>query len=87
MQDPTHEAGGGMLREALASYGARAADTPFVGDQVDDLKAAFHAGCPRILVRTGLGRRALEDGLPHYVEPVAVHDDLAAAVDAHLAGY
>jgi D-glycero-D-manno-heptose 1,7-bisphosphate phosphatase len=46
--------------------------------------AAFHAGCPRILVLTGLGRRALEDGLPQYVEPVAVHDDLAAAVDTHL---
>ena len=30
----------GMLRQALADYGARAADTPFVGDQVDDLKAA-----------------------------------------------
>ena len=81
---PRMKPAAGMLREALATYGARAADTPFVGDQVDDLKAAFHAGCPRILVRTGLGRRALEDGLPQYVEPVAVHDDLAAAVDAHL---
>jgi D-glycero-D-manno-heptose 1,7-bisphosphate phosphatase len=74
----------GMLREALASYGVRAADTPFVGDQLADLKAAFHAGCPRVLVRTGLGRTALERGLPQYLEPVAVHDDLAAAVDAHL---
>jgi D-glycero-D-manno-heptose 1,7-bisphosphate phosphatase len=37
-------------------------------------------------VRTGLGRKALEDGLPQYLEPVAVHADLAAAVDAHLAG-
>ena len=81
---PRMKPAAGMLREALAIYGARAAETPFVGDQVDDLKAAFHAGCPRILVRTGLGRRALEDALPQYVEPVAVHDDLAAAVDAHL---
>jgi len=48
-----------MLREALAIYGAKAAETPFVDDQADDLKGAFHAGCPRILVRTGLGRRAL----------------------------
>src|SRR5258707_1572923 len=30
----------GMLKEALARYGVAAADTPFVGDQVDDLKAA-----------------------------------------------
>jgi D-glycero-D-manno-heptose 1,7-bisphosphate phosphatase len=78
-QDPA-----GMLREALADYGARAAETPFVGDQVNDLKAAFHAGCPRVLVRTGLGWKALEDGLPPYLEPVAVCDDLAAAVDAYL---
>ena len=81
---PRMKPASGMLREALASYGAKAADTPFVGDQLDDLKAAFHAGCPRVLVRTGLGRKALEDGLPQYLEPVAVHDDLAAAVDAHL---
>jgi hypothetical protein len=26
----------------------------------------------------------LEQGLPQYVEPVAVYDDLAAAVDAEL---
>jgi D-glycero-D-manno-heptose 1,7-bisphosphate phosphatase len=82
---PRMKPAAGMLREALAYYGARAADTPFVGDQVDDLKAAFHAGCPRVLVRTGLGRKALSDGLPQYLEPVAVYDDLAAVVDAHLA--
>jgi len=39
-----------------------------------------------VLVRTGLGRRTLEDGLPSYVQPVSVYDDLAAAVDAGLAG-
>ncbi len=81
---PRMKPAAGMLREALANYGARAAETPFVGDQVDDLKAAFHAGCPRVLVRTGLGQRALEDGLPQYLEPVAVYDDLGAAVDAYL---
>lgn len=76
----------GLLIEALSRFGASAKDTPFVGDQVDDLKAAFHAGCPRVLVRTGLGRKALEHGLPAWVGPVAVYDDLAAAVDARLAG-
>jgi D-glycero-D-manno-heptose 1,7-bisphosphate phosphatase len=84
-KNPRMKPAAGMLREALARFGASAADTPFVGDQVEDLKAAFHAGCPRVLVRTGLGRKALEDGLPDYVQPVAVYDDLAAAVDAHLA--
>jgi D-glycero-D-manno-heptose 1,7-bisphosphate phosphatase len=83
---PRRKPSGGMLGEALARYRAIPAETPFVGDQADDLKAAFHAGCRRVLVRTGLGRKTLEDGLPQYVSPVAVHDDLAAVVDAQLAG-
>ena len=83
-KNPRMKPGCGMLREALANYGAKAADTPFVGDQLADLKAAFHAGCRRVLVRTGLGRKTLEGGVPQYLEPVAMHDDLAAAVDAHL---
>jgi D-glycero-D-manno-heptose 1,7-bisphosphate phosphatase len=82
---PRRKPSSGMLVEALARYGARASDTAFVGDQPDDLKAAFHAGCKRVLVRTGLGRKSLADGLPQYVLPVAVHDDLAAAVEAELA--
>ena len=59
---PRMKPAAGMLREALARFGARAADTPFVGDQVEDLKAAFHAGCRRVLVRTGLGRKLSKTG-------------------------
>jgi D-glycero-D-manno-heptose 1,7-bisphosphate phosphatase len=81
---PLKKPAAGMLREALAAYGARAADTPFVGDQSADLKAAFHAGCRRVLVKTGLGRKALAGGLPSYVAPVSIHPDLAAAVQAIL---
>ena len=73
-----------MLREALRRYGVTAQRTPYVGDQRDDLKAAFHAGCRRILVRSGLGRKTLERGLPSYVEPVLVADDLWDAVDRML---
>jgi D-glycero-D-manno-heptose 1,7-bisphosphate phosphatase len=83
---PRRKPAAGMLREALARYGATPAQTPFVGDQAEDLKAAFHAGCRRVLVRTGLGRKTLEEGLPEYVSPVAVHDDLAAVAHAQLAG-
>jgi D-glycero-D-manno-heptose 1,7-bisphosphate phosphatase len=81
---PRRKPAAGMLDEALHYYGVAASDTPFVGDQVDDLKAAFHAGCRRVLVRTGLGNRTWQRGLPAYLRPVAVHDDLAAAVDAEL---
>ena len=79
---PRKKPSAGMLREALAAYGARASETPFVGDQSADLKAAFHAGCRRFLVETGLGRKALASGLPAYVAPVSVHPDLAAAAQA-----
>jgi D-glycero-D-manno-heptose 1,7-bisphosphate phosphatase len=76
----------GRLKDALRHYAASAADTPFVGDQADDLKAAFHAGCPRILVKTGLGRKALEEGIPQYVDPVLIVENIAEAADAILKG-
>ena len=83
---PRRKPAAGMLAEALARYEATASETPFVGDQLDDLKAAFHAGCRRVLVRTGLGRKTLDKGIPQYLSPVAVHDDLACVVEAHLTG-
>ena len=59
---PQRKPAAGMLREALARHRAIPGETPFVGDQGDDLKAAFHAGCKRVLVRTDLGRKTLEQG-------------------------
>ncbi len=81
---PRRKPAAGMLKEALRAFDAVAAETAFVGDQADDLRAAFHAGCRRVLVRTGLGQKALLAGLPPWVAPVAVFDDLASAVDAEL---
>ena len=81
---PRRKPGPGMLREALAVHGASAAETPFIGDQADDLQAAFHAGCRRVLVKTGLGDKTLAAGLPDYVAPVAIYADLAAAVQGLL---
>ncbi len=73
----------GMLLEAIRHFGAKAADTPFVGDQASDLKAAASAHCPGVLVRTGLGRETEAGPIPRYAKPMAVHDDLAAFVDAY----
>lgn len=83
---PDRKPAPGMLRQALAAFGARAADTPFIGDQRDDLEAAFHAGCPRLLVKTGLGRKTLAAGLPAWLAPIQVCADLGAAVQALLGG-
>lgn len=77
--------GPGMLREALAQFRADPAETPFVGDSPGDLEAAKAAGCRRVLVRTGKGRETQAKGLRPDLLPVAVHADLAEAVD-HLLG-
>jgi len=80
---PRRKPAPGMLLEAMAEFGARAADTPMIGDAATDLAAAWAAGCRRVLVRTGKGAAtaaAIDPGL----HPVAVFADLAAAVDALL---
>lgn len=76
----------GLLREALRRFGADPADAAMIGDGLRDLQAARTAGCARVLVRTGHGAGTLAGGVPHDVLPVAVHDDLAAAVAALLGG-
>lgn len=68
----------GMLLAAMRHFGARPAETPFVGDQPTDLEAAAHAHCQRVLVRTGLGRRTEAGPIPNYARPMAIHDDLSA---------
>ncbi len=83
---PRRKPAPGMLREALARYRAEAGATPMIGDRLRDLEAAAAAGCPRLLVRTGRGAETQADGIPAQVLPVAVHDDLAAAVEALLGG-
>jgi len=54
-----------------------------IGDSVTDLEAAAAIGCPRHLVRTGEGAKAAA-ALPPHVLPVAVHDDVLAAVRSIL---
>ena len=76
----------GMLREALARFSAAPAETPMIGDTLRDLQAAQRAGCRRVLVRTGKGAATQATGIPRELLPVAVHSDLAAAVQAYLAG-
>ncbi len=83
---PRRKPFGGMLHEALEHYGALPRQTPFVGDQADDLKAAFHVGCRRVLVKTGMGAKALAAGLPAYLHPFAVHDNLLSAALSFING-
>ncbi len=77
--------GPGMLREALARFGATAAQTPMIGDSLGDLEAAAALSCPRILVRTGSGAATQAAGIPSHILPVAVYRDLADAARALIA--
>lgn len=84
---PRRKPAPGMLLEALAEFGADAARTPFVGDDLRDMLAAHAAGCPRILVKTGKGARVLAEGLPEVFSPVMVTSDLWAAAQYILKQY
>jgi len=85
-KSPFKKPAGGMLREAIKTFGATPPSTFFVGDQKADLQAAYHARCRGILVRTGMGGKTLAKGLPAYLEPVEAADDLSDAVRMVLAG-
>jgi D-glycero-D-manno-heptose 1,7-bisphosphate phosphatase len=73
-----------MLFEAMDRFRVAPERAIMIGDALRDLEAATAAGCRRILVRSGQGRATQAAGLPAHVLPVAVHEDLAAAVDALL---
>jgi D-glycero-D-manno-heptose 1,7-bisphosphate phosphatase len=81
---PRRKPAPGMLREAMAQFRIPAAETVMIGDALVDLEAATAVGCRRILVRSGKGRATQAAGVPANVLPVAVHEDLAAAVDSLL---
>jgi len=81
---PRRKPAPGMLFEAMRRFRIAAEDTVMIGDALSDLEAASAAGCRRILLRTGKGAMAQAEGLPRHVLPVAVCEDLAAAVDSLL---
>ncbi len=74
----------GMYRRIAEDAGVDLAKVPVIGDSLRDLEAAAAVGARPILVRTGKGERTLvAGGLP---QGTRIYDDLAAAVDALLAG-
>jgi D-glycero-D-manno-heptose 1,7-bisphosphate phosphatase len=81
---PRRKPAPGMLFEAMQRFGVAPEETVMIGDALSDLEAASAAGCRRILLRSGKGSEAQAAGLPGHVLPVAVHEDLSAAVDALL---
>jgi D-glycero-D-manno-heptose 1,7-bisphosphate phosphatase len=70
----------GMLYEAMAQFKGDPESTVMIGDAMRDLQAGFTANCQRILVKTGKGLLTLMDPKLQQFRPVALYDDLYAAV-------
>jgi D-glycero-D-manno-heptose 1,7-bisphosphate phosphatase len=80
--DATGESPLNCVRAALRAYRVAREDAVVVSESLPLIAAAADAGCRRALVRTGAGACLQARGLPAHVLPVAVHDDLGAAVGA-----
>lgn len=72
------------FRDALERFRGRPAASPVLCESMPALEAAAAVGCPRVLLRTPAGRAVQAQGIPDRLLPVAVHADLAAAVDPVL---
>ncbi len=72
--------GPGMLLEAMRHYHAFPEDTVMVGDSMVDMLAAQTAGCGRILVLTGNGKKTEAQGL-EAVTPVEVCKNILTAAE------
>ncbi len=72
----------GMLFQIAKQFGVDLAETPFVGDDISDIKAARMANAIPVLVRTGKGEYVMQH-FPEALE-VEVYDDLAHFARAAL---
>ncbi len=72
----------GLFLAAAAQYGLDLGRCVFVGDSVTDYQAAYAAGCPCVLLRSGRQGSVLDDlveGLGCIAKPLQIVDDLGAA--------
>jgi D-glycero-D-manno-heptose 1,7-bisphosphate phosphatase len=74
----------GLLEDIAARYQCSLTGVPFIGDTINDIKAAHAAGAQPILVRTGKGEAALAAAGQQELKNVPVYKDLAQAVQAIL---
>lgn len=70
-----------MLLRAHTELGVALEQSFFVGDWIDDVRAARNAGVTPLLVRTGRGISALEEIRRAELPPPAIFENLAHAVE------
>lgn len=74
----------GMLQEIASRYQCDLDQVKFIGDTINDIKAAHAAGADPVLVRTGKGERTLASADAKELENIPVYRDLLEAVQAIL---
>ena len=72
----------GLLKEISTHFNIELTNVPIIGDSLRDLQSARSVGAYPILVKTGKGKRTLENA--DQISDIPVYADLAAAVDALL---
>ena len=73
--------GTGMLLQAVQDLNIDLAHSWLVGDTASDLAAGREVGCRTVLVRTGYGRKTERDLAADEPHPIAIVDDIGAAID------
>ena len=68
-----------MIYEVLEKRKLPAHKVPFIGDALRDMQAAYAAGCPRILVRTGKGKETEQSPQLFSLKPVLIVEDILEA--------
>ena len=74
----------GLLNEIGDRFHARLADVMFVGDNINDVRAAQAAGAQPVLVRTGKGKHTAGVLEKNGLTDIPVYDDLADVVNSLL---
>jgi len=74
----------GMLIEIGNRFKASLNNVLFVGDNINDIKAAHAAGVKPVLVKTGKGKQAVGKLAEHDFNDVIVYDNLAEVVNSLL---
>ena len=74
----------GMLTDIGNRFQAELGDVMFVGDNINDVKAAKAAGAKPVLVRTGKGEQTVGILAENRLNGVPVFDDLAGLVNTML---
>lgn len=77
----------GMLIEIGNRFRTSLGNVLFVGDNINDIKAAQAAGVKPVLVRTGKGKQTVATLAENNFQDVVVYDDLAKVVDSLLGDY